>query len=73
MYLIINALKHKQNSLTKKSIKRLKKGLTPKYQRFTMTDWVVQSVIFMSKTTRKQPENEVRVPKYSPETITKSS
>ena len=23
-----------------------------------MTDWVVQSVIFMSKTTRKQPENE---------------
>ena len=31
-----------------------------------MTDWAVQSVIFMSKTTRK-------LPKYCPETITKSS
>ena len=38
-----------------------------------MTDWAVQSVIFMSKTTRKQPENEARLPKYCPETITKSS
>ena len=38
-----------------------------------MTDWAVQSVIFMSKTTQKQPENEARLPKYCPETITKSS
>ena len=38
-----------------------------------MTDWAVQSVIFMSKTTRKQPENERKLPKYCPETITKSS
>ena len=27
-----------------------------------MTDWAVQSVIFMSKTTQKQPENEARLP-----------
>ena len=27
-----------------------------------MTDWAVQSVIFMSKTTQKQPENEAKVP-----------
>ena len=38
-----------------------------------MTDWAVQSVIFMSKTTRKLPENEARMPKHYPETITKSS
>ena len=38
-----------------------------------MTDWTAQSVIFMSKITRKQPENERKLPKYCPETITKSS
>ena len=38
-----------------------------------MTDWAVQSVIFMSNTTPKQPENGARLPKYCPETITKSS
>ena len=25
-----------------------------------MTDWAVQSVIFMSKTTQKQPENDTQ-------------
>ena len=34
-----------------------------------MTDWVVQSVIFMSKTTQKQPENGARLPKYCPEKL----
>ena len=29
-----------------------------------MTDWAVQSVIFMSETTRKQPETERKQPKY---------
>ena len=38
-----------------------------------MTDWAVQSVIFMSKTTQKLPENEARLPEDYPETITKSS
>ena len=38
-----------------------------------MTDWAVQSVIFMSKTTRKLPEIERKLPKYCPETITQSS
>ena len=38
-----------------------------------MTDWAVQSVIFMSKTTRKQPKNEPRLPEYYPENTTKSS
>ena len=34
-----------------------------------MTDWAVQSVIFMSKTTRKQPENERKLPNYCPEKL----
>ena len=38
-----------------------------------MTDWAVQSVIFSPKTTQKLPKNEARLPKYCPETITKSS
>ena len=38
-----------------------------------MTDWAVQSVFFCPKTTQKLPENEARLPKYRPETITKSS
>ena len=38
-----------------------------------MTDWAVQSVIFVSKTTRKLPEIERRLPKYCPETTSKSS
>ena len=38
-----------------------------------MTGWAVQSVIFCPKTTRKLPENEARLSKHCPETITKSS
>ena len=34
-----------------------------------MTDWAVQSVIFMSKTTRKQPEIERKLPKYYPDAL----
>ncbi len=34
-----------------------------------MTDWAVQSVIFMSKTTQKLPENERKLPKYCPEKL----
>ena len=38
-----------------------------------MTDWAIQSVIFCLNTTQKLPENGARLPKYCPETITKSS
>ena len=34
-----------------------------------MTDWAVQSVIFMSKSTRKLPEIERKLPKYGPEKL----
>ena len=34
-----------------------------------MTDWAVQSVIFMSKTTRKQHENEARLPEDYPDAL----
>ena len=37
-----------------------------------MTDWAVQSVIFMSKTTRKQPENELRLPEHYPDAFAKT-
>ena len=36
-----------------------------------MTDWAVQSVIFMSKTTQKLPKNERKLPKYCPNTALK--
>ena len=38
-----------------------------------MTDWAVQSVIFCLNTAQKLPENEARLSKHCPETITKSS
>ena len=38
-----------------------------------MTDWAVQSVIFMSKYYPNTAQNEAKLPKYCPETITKSS
>ena len=38
-----------------------------------MTDWAVQSVFFFPKTTQKPPKIERKLPKYCPETITKSS
>ena len=34
-----------------------------------MTDWAAQSVIFMSKTTQKQPENEARLPEHYPDAL----
>ena len=38
-----------------------------------MTDWAVQSVFFCPKTTQKLPKIERKLPKYCPETMTKSS
>ena len=38
-----------------------------------MTDWVASRSFFCLKTAQKLPENEARLPKYCPETITKSS
>ena len=38
-----------------------------------MTDRAVLSVIFMSKYYQKTAQNEAKLPKYCPETITKSS
>ncbi len=38
-----------------------------------MTDWVVPSVIFCQNTAQKLPKIERKLPKYCPETITKSS
>ena len=38
-----------------------------------MTDWAVHSVIFMSKYYPNTAQNEAKLPKYCPETITKSS
>ena len=34
-----------------------------------MTDWAVQSVIFMSNTAQKLPENEARLPEHNPDTL----
>ncbi len=38
-----------------------------------MTDWVVPSVIFCQNTAQILPEIEQKLPKYCPETMTKSS
>ena len=38
-----------------------------------MTDWAIHSVIFLSKYCPNTAQNEVKLPKYYPETITKSS
>ena len=34
-----------------------------------MTDWAVLSVIFMSNTTPKLPENEAKLPEYYPDAL----
>ena len=38
-----------------------------------MIDWAVQSVFFCLNTTQKPPKIERKLPKYCPETMTKSS
>ena len=51
-----------QDLFDEEEYQEVEKGLTPKYQRFTMADWAVQSVIFMSKTTRNSPKMRRKCP-----------